>query len=164
MNLAERIVQEEENARIDVMTGLPNRRVYEEDMKHFAEEPLPKDLHYVVVDINGLKDVNDSYGHETGDKLIVGAARCFEEVFRGWGRQYRIGGDEFAAVLTDRDYENRDELLRLFDERCLEKRNQEKDAWEQVDVARGMAVYDPEEHDSVYGVVRRADKIMYEHK
>jgi diguanylate cyclase (GGDEF)-like protein len=77
---------------------------------------------------------------------------------------FRIGGDEFAALLMDRDYQNRDELLRLFDEKCLEKRRQNSDAWEQVDVARGMAVYDPNEDESVSDVVRRADKIMYENK
>ena len=77
---------------------------------------------------------------------------------------FRIGGDEFAALLMDRDYQNRDELLRLFDKKCLEKRRQNSDAWEQVDVARGMAVYDQNEDESVSDVVRRADKTMYENK
>lgn len=99
MNLAERIVQEEENARIDVMTGLPNRRVYEEDLKQLNERPLPDDLHYVVIDINGLKDINDSYGHDIGDKLIIGASRCIEHCFVGYGKPYRIGGDEFVVML-----------------------------------------------------------------
>ena len=77
---------------------------------------------------------------------------------------FRIGGDEFAALLMGSDYENRDELLRIFDEQCEEKRNQNTDAWEQVSVARGMAEYDPKEDGSVNDVVRRADKIMYDNK
>ena len=64
----------------------------------------------------------------------------------------------------DRDYEKRDELLKLFDERCRIKRAQETAAWEKVDVARGMAVYDPREDSSINDVVRRADKNMYENK
>ena len=125
MNLAERIVQEEENARIDVMTGLPNRRVYEEDLKKISEEPLPDDLHYVVIDINGLKDVNDSYGHETGDRMIIGAASCIEQAFSGWGRHYRIGGDEFV-VLLNADRAKVDELIREF-EKSAEKWTEEND-------------------------------------
>jgi diguanylate cyclase (GGDEF)-like protein len=77
---------------------------------------------------------------------------------------FRIGGDEFATLLQDNDYENRERLLEQFDERCFEKRSHETDAWEQVNVARGIAVYDPKEDESVNDVVRRADKSMYENK
>ena len=73
------------------------------------------------------------------------------------GSAWRIPG--FTWTSTPRD-----ELLRLFDERCSEKQNSEPDAWEKVDVALGMAVYDPQEDESVNDVVRRADKIMYENK
>ena len=52
----------------------------------------------------------------------------------------------------------------LFDELCAKKRARESEPWKQVDVARGMAVYDPKEDENVNDVVRRADKRMYEHK
>ena len=113
MKLAERIVQEEENARVDVMTGLPNRRVYEEDLKRFGDDTLPDDLQYVVIDINGLKEVNDSYGHEAGDRLIIGAARCIERCFGDQGKRYRIGGDEFVILLSA-DREKIDQFIRAF--------------------------------------------------
>ena len=77
---------------------------------------------------------------------------------------FRIGGDEFAAILMDRDFQNRDELLRRFDRQCEEKRKHNSDAWEKINVARGMAIYDPKEDESVSDVVRRADKNMYENK
>ena len=59
---------------------------------------------------------------------------------------------------------NREELLRVFDEKCEQKRREKTYAWEQVDVARGIAVYNPDEDESVNNVVRRADKTMYENK
>ena len=77
---------------------------------------------------------------------------------------FRIGGDEFAALLLDKDFQNREELLKLFDERCAGKREVETDDWEKVDVARGIAIYDPQEDSSVDDVIRRADKNMYKNK
>ena len=98
--LAERIVEEEANADIDVMTGFLNRRVYEEDLKSYQDGSLPEDLVYVAIDINGLKEVNDQYGHDAGDRIIIGAAQCIEQCFGGRGKLYRVGGDEYAAMLT----------------------------------------------------------------
>ena len=160
MNLAERIVQEEENARIDVMTGLPNRRVYEEDLKRIGEEPLPDDLHYVVIDINGLKDVNDSYGHETGDRLIAEAARCIEQSFRGWGRQYRIGGDEFVILLTAKR-EKVDELIR-----AVTKSTEEwsRDSGIRLCFSSGAAGSSEYPDCGISGLARAADDRMYEDK
>jgi hypothetical protein len=63
-----------------------------------------------------------------------------------------------------RDFNNREELLKLFDEKCAKTRDKMSNRWEQVDVARGMAVFDPALDESVNDVVRRADKLMYENK
>lgn len=98
--LAERIVVEHENADFDVMTGFSNRRVYEEDMKRFLVEPLPENFCYIAFDINGLKDVNDHFGHDAGDRTIIGAAQHIGQCFGDRGTLYRIGGDEFVALIT----------------------------------------------------------------
>ena len=98
-HLAARIVMEEENAYRDIMTGLANRRAYEAEMERLAAGHGGKDLIYIAIDINGLKQVNDNLGHDAGDRLIVGAAACIRQVFDEIGQAYRIGGDEFAAVI-----------------------------------------------------------------
>ena len=65
------------------------------------------------VDINGLKTVNDTLGHEAGDELICGAARCIEATLGTWGKCYRTGGDEFI-VLAEMDWtETQEALARL---------------------------------------------------
>lgn len=100
VKLAERIIEEQDNADVDVLTGLFNRRSYEEDLGAYASTPVPENLVYIAIDINRLKTVNDQFGHSAGDKLIVGIAECMEKCFGEMGKLYRIGGDEFAAILT----------------------------------------------------------------
>ena len=100
LKLAERLVDEEIKARIDVLTGCRNRLVYEEDVKKTSGEALPGDFVYISLDVNGLKDTNDSFGHDCGDKLLIGAARSIEGAFGEQGVVYRIGGDEFVAMIN----------------------------------------------------------------
>jgi diguanylate cyclase (GGDEF)-like protein len=109
---AERIIDEQANAEIDVMTGFLNRRVYEEDMKSLVKKPPKENIIYISIDLNGLKEVNDRYGHETGDELIVGAAQCLNDCFKDRGKIYRLGGDEFVVLL----YGDKEELNKILPE------------------------------------------------
>ena len=84
----------------DQSTRLLNRRAFEEDKARLAMGPLKEDFAYVTADVNGLKAVNDNLGHAAGDELIQGAADCLRDCFSRYGEVYRIGGDEFAAMLN----------------------------------------------------------------
>ena len=77
---------------------------------------------------------------------------------------FRIGGDEFTALLQGTEYEQRDELLETFDDRCFDLRAMATEPWESIDVARGMAVYNPDKKETVEDVIRRADELMYQNK
>ncbi|MCR4685143.1 MAG: GGDEF domain-containing protein [Lachnospiraceae bacterium] len=105
---ASRVIEEKTNADYDVMTGFFSRRYYQNDLTELSGSEDSKWV-YVSVDINGLKEVNDQFGHEAGDELIKGAASCMQEAFGSSGKYYRIGGDEFAMILPiDNDeYEKR---------------------------------------------------------
>ncbi|MGN1350058.1 MAG: GGDEF domain-containing protein [Anaerovoracaceae bacterium] len=83
----------------DQLTGCSNRRAYENDLLHSAQEPLKENFVLVSVDVNGLKAVNDTLGHGAGDELLLGAAMCMQRCFGPYGKVYRLGGDEFAAVI-----------------------------------------------------------------
>lgn len=85
-----------EMSNIDKMTGCFNRKSYEEDLSNMSENDQ---FIYVSMDVNGLKIINDSHGHAAGDELICGAAACMRSCFDKYGKVYRIGGDEFVAVL-----------------------------------------------------------------
>ena len=159
--LAERIVEEEENADIDVMTGLANRRVYEEEIQKIkGEGEMPEDLTYVTIDLNGLKNINDTYGHVAGDKLIIGAARCIEQCFGEKGKIFRIGGDEFV-VLTLADHAAADQKL-LDLKKAMEKWSEENDLT--LTTASGFACHKDYPELDIVGLAKEADKKMYEAK
>ncbi|MBQ4464098.1 MAG: GGDEF domain-containing protein [Eubacterium sp.] len=94
-----RLINEQKNANSDSMTMLSNRRAYETDIRRYDDKKYEDLLVYVSMDLNGLKTVNDNRGHEAGDELIKGAADCMRRCFGNYGELYRIGGDEFAALI-----------------------------------------------------------------
>jgi diguanylate cyclase (GGDEF)-like protein len=84
----------------DEITGLLNRRAYEEDLLKIEHTRKTVPFVLVAMDVNGLKTVNDTLGHAAGDELIQGASFCIRTCFGDYGKIYRIGGDEFMAILT----------------------------------------------------------------
>lgn len=81
----------------DLLTGLPNRNAYEQRMDFYRRNP---DIHPIILvgDLNCLKEINDNRGHAMGDEAIICAGRELENQFDGYGRVYRIGGDEFCVM------------------------------------------------------------------
>jgi diguanylate cyclase (GGDEF)-like protein len=151
----------------DALTSLHNKGAFDIQMNRIQSKIDEKDqvdpFAVCIFDCNNLKKVNDEFGHDKGDLFLKDTADVICQVF-DHSPVYRIGGDEFAAILQNRDFQKREQLLNLFDERCMESRLRKESFWEQIDVARGMAVYDSTEDKNVNDVVRRADKLMYEHK
>lgn len=88
-----------ESSNTDAITKLLNRRAYENAIASYKVTELPKNLVYVAIDLNGLKQINDTKGHVAGDELIIGAAKCLKQSFGPYGTVYRVGGDEFVAIL-----------------------------------------------------------------
>lgn len=95
-----------EASRTDVLTGLNNRRAFSEDSLKFSDpndDALPNAYTVISMDVNDLKLINDTYGHTAGDELLRGAAECMTHAFGAIGSIYRIGGDEFFAVVSEAD-------------------------------------------------------------
>ena len=89
-------------SREDRLTGLMNRRAFEDFSERLESGALEcRDAALLFMDLDHLKYTNDHFGHGAGDELIIGAARCIREAYADAGSCYRIGGDEFAAVLLD---------------------------------------------------------------
>ena len=84
----------------DALTKLYNRNYFEEEMKRLDKRRSGA-VAIVVFDLDGLKMVNDTLGHEQGDRMLVVAARILQRAFRDGDVVARIGGDEFAALLED---------------------------------------------------------------
>ncbi len=99
--LTEHILEEQRNANTDPMTGLFNRRAYETALEEFHVNPPGDRFVYVSMDLNKLKVTNDTFGHDEGDRLIKYAAACMMQCFGNYGTVFRIGGDEFVALIFD---------------------------------------------------------------
>ena len=84
----------------DRMTKLANRNAYELRLQELVAHP-PHEAAIILFDIDRMKYINDTYGHQMGDQAIALTARCIHEVFGASGECYRIGGDEFCVILTE---------------------------------------------------------------
>jgi diguanylate cyclase (GGDEF)-like protein len=91
------------NARTDSLTGLGNRRAFDDDLVAALVDRRIDMLILAMVDVDGLKTVNDTLGHPMGDRLIQAMATDLRAHVRADDRVYRIGGDEFAVLSTSRD-------------------------------------------------------------
>lgn len=112
-NTLDRRKNEELLARLsfeDSLTGLYNRNCFNRAVADLKEN-APESLGVVYLDLNGLKLVNDTYGHEAGDQLIQTAAANIKKTF---GKNtFRIGGDEFVALISGISREQLDEFMKL---------------------------------------------------
>lgn len=83
----------------DTLTGLKNRRAFEDCLLALSKDPTTwNDITLVSIDLNGLKTVNDTKMHEAGDELLKGAAYCITTAFSDRASVFRVGGDEFAVI------------------------------------------------------------------
>ncbi len=148
-------------AYTDSLTGVKNPHAYA-DEKHILDSRISdgtlKGLSVIVFDINELKHINDTLGHEAGDGLINEACKIICEYF-GEDSVYRIGGDEFVAVLEGESYAERNALLATFEK--LMEANQKAGL---VVISSGLAEYRPQEDNDYDAIFERADRLMYERK
>ena len=145
----------------DGLTGVKNKLAYLEtlaELETALESGELTEYGVVVFDVNGLKMINDTLGHEAGDEYIKSACNMICRHF-DHSPVFRVGGDEFVAILKGSDYANRESLLKSF-QKAIEE-NQENAS---VIVASGLAVYDALTDGSYNDVFRRADESMYEQK
>lgn len=152
----ERLVVE---AEVDSLTGVYNRNAYEQDYRQKKDSPIPDNMIFFSIDINGLKEVNDTLGHNAGDELIKGASECILKAFAGSGKVYRVGGDEFMVQLFS-DVEGA-----VFKERILEETEQ----WsgklvEELFLSVGFAERRRNPYADLTEMKNAADKMMYRDK
>ncbi|MBR1855158.1 MAG: GGDEF domain-containing protein [Lachnospiraceae bacterium] len=152
-----------EMARRDELTGAKNKNAYQE-LEDSIQQSLEKGVDYLsfaiaVCDLNDLKSINDTQGHKAGDEYIKSACRLICDIFMH-SPVFRIGGDEFVVLLTERDYSDRAELFKKLREQVLEN----KAKGEGPVIATGMADYIPQTDTEVTDVFERADSEMYENK
>ena len=151
---------------IDSLTSVQNKAAFDNyinELHERIEQEGISDIAIAIFDCNDLKPINDRYGHDKGDAYIQASAEQIRRVF-GRSPVFRIGGDEFAVVIENEDFRERETLKAQFEKNTQETRTDKENGWEQIDLAMGMAEYDPQSDRSLHDTIRRADKNMYENK
>ena len=166
VRLKEQIKVIRSHAYIDGLTGMHNRTAYTEYLatieKHITENP-DYVFSVVVFDINQLKMINDNYGHDMGDELIIAISNDIRAVF-GEQRVYRIGGDEFVAILDEPDPFALIDTLRELSMQSKEKAPIIEGQSIETGLSIGCATFDPKSDRTYSEVFHRADNAMYADK
>ena len=147
-------------SKTDELTGFYNRRAFDEDLYEGNEVPEEADFVYLSLDVNGLKIVNDTLGHAAGDELIMGACACMKCCLGSYGRLYRTGGDEFAAIIFCSPVQLLP-LLENFDRTVSEWSG---DLVGSLSISYGFVTKEEEPDMAVRDLAILADKRMYEAK
>ena len=154
-----RLSQAQAQAAVDALTGVKNKHSYlkaeEKINRQIAGKNQPP-FAVSVLDVNNLKKVNDTAGHQAGDDCLLQACRLICKTFKH-SPVFRVGGDEFVVISQGEDYARVEELTAL-----IEAHNKEALRSGGVVVACGMSRF--ADDDSVAAVFERADRMMYENK
>ena len=145
----------------DALTNVRNVNAYtevKEKIEKDIKEGKAPDFGVAVFDLNNLKLVNDTLGHEAGDKYIQDSCQMICSIFKH-SPVFRIGGDEFVAILYNDDYRYRDALLSHFNE--MVDKNQIVGG---PVIAAGISLYDSGNDTRFDDVFTRADSTMYTRK
>ncbi len=153
-------------ARQDVLTRCYNRRAYEEDWAQLKQNvtATPRNIAYLIFDCDRFKTINDTYGHATGDRVLVTIADALVMALRANDRLYRLGGDEFATLLA----QTTPEQARQVAQRCqmlIEAASfSELGVAEPVSISIGIAYCAAENIAQIAALPKQADIAMYSAK
>ena len=155
--------QLENIAHYDALTGLPNRTLETDRLNQGMIQAQRRKMRLAVLylDLDGFKDVNDSYGHFVGDQLLIALSARMKQALREGDTLARLGGDEFVAILVD--LENTLSAIPVID-RLLEAASlpiQLTDLIVQVSASIGVTFYPQEDDVDGDQLIRQADQAMY---
>ena len=164
-NLKDYMDYANEQAFSDSMTGVGNKTAYLDYINEINKKINDGTAAFAVAvfDINGLKSTNDNFGHECGDRIITDTAAILRRAFED-EKVFRIGGDEFIAVMGETTEAELDEKLDQIKEAIDAFNTQEKQYTMTLSFSGGGAVYHPGEDSDFKAVFKRADEQMYRNK
>lgn len=155
-----------EQARRDALTGIHNRRAFEEDWSALIKDRrnTARQIALLLFDCDHFKPINDTYGHHIGDRVLKAVADNVSKALRTGDRLYRLGGDEFATLLLDAD----EAQAKAVANRCIEALRQHDfrrhGVNEPVNISIGIAVGEVREAGDLTRLQARADVAMYQAK
>ena len=160
------VAEMDEIAHRDSLTGIKNKAAYDEAISLLDKKisAVGAEFCIAMIDVNYLKRVNDTYGHERGNEYLINASKLICSVF-GEEHVYRIGGDEFVVIIEGEKVSLCKYFVEQFKAEMARKNaNQLLEPWEKISAAIGIAFYEKNKDKTADEVFKRADKEMYENK
>lgn len=149
----------------DLLTKLPNRFAFNEQIKVAMNSSLRNNqkLAVLFIDLNDFKFINDNYGHDIGDLLLIQVANCLLECTRNADIVARFGGDEFVVGLTS--IQTRKDVQVVTDKilHALSKIQQINNAPCQIEASIGVCIF-PDDSNNIIGLLHNSDQAMYKAK
>jgi len=154
----------EKAANTDPLTGLYNRRIFNEIFERERSRHGRTGSHFCIImgDLDGFKKINDTYGHSAGDQVLIKVARILEESSRIHDYLFRWGGDEFLALLTDTTIEGGISFAEKVLDELTNSIEGPDDPLGEISICFGITGLMP--GDEADGVIARCDKLLYESK
>lgn len=144
------------------MTGLYNRRSFDEDCRNLLSEKKKPPITVLAMDLTNLKACNDKRGHITDDRYIFEAATLINDISRKYCRCYRVGGGEFCCILLDMPRSKFEEEMKNYTQQVQKKSLEITDS--HFGIATGYTFFNPQKDASLEEVRVRVDAAMYANK
>lgn len=152
-------------ATTDALTGLSNRRGFvllSTQILRFGER-FAKPASLVFIDLDGMKPINDQFGHDIGDRALIDTARILSRSLRESDIVARLAGDEFCVLFSGTAASDAEAALGRL-QTAVELHNRSRDDGPELHLSVGLADWDPTSGESLDDLMKRADRAMYRHK
>lgn len=150
----------------DALTGLPNRRLFDERISHalLVARRHKKQMALMFIDVDHFKQINDIYGHDIGDEAIKAVANRMQEVLRASDTLARLGGDEFVVLLDDVSSAEAARKVAENLRRPFAEKLQFTDNTVHISLSIGVAIWSPEQDENITSLMKKADIALYDVK
>ncbi|MEC1778743.1 GGDEF domain-containing protein [Schinkia azotoformans] len=145
-------------AHQDGLTGLANRRAFDQDIQKLIDQQIPFSL--IMADIDHFKEVNDEHGHLVGDDVLRFLASIMLDVIRGEDLCYRYGGEEFAIIIKEK---NEEEAFALAERLRIKIAETPSPIGKAINISLGISSYYKKDQ-LPERVIKRADTALYQSK
>jgi diguanylate cyclase (GGDEF)-like protein len=164
-SMVEREITVVEMATLDELTNIPNRRGFiplaQQSLRLCARQGVRAAL--VFLDLDKFKPINDTFGHEEGDRALAAFAQLMKRTYRDSDLMARLGGDEFVVLLTSASRQIAGEVVARFGH-LLETYNREVNRGYDITFSHGIAEFDDKIHNTIEELMAEGDALMYEAK
>jgi len=147
-------------AYIDALTNMQNRAAYEKFTRRQVlnhKQNVDTRFIFVILDINGFKNINDTKGHAAGDEVLKQVGKVIAEYFEPYDCEcFRFGGDEFVLLMKNLQLSSVEDLIAKLNEKLIDLNN--------ITLSYGCSEVDFNNSKPFYAALKKADAIMYSHK